>query len=387
MESLAHKIELKPNNKQKTYFRKACGIARFTWNWALANWNEYYHFNLAIPEGDRDPISGMMLKKEFNHIKREEFPWVFEVSKYVSQQPFIQLGRAYQRFFKGISKKPKFKKKSKSHDSFYIGGDQIKVRDKKVWVPNLGWVRLREQVRFKGTIRSATFSRKADRWFVAIQIDTKVTKTSPKGKTIGLDLGIDKMIQLSDGDFIQAPKPLSKKLTLLKRRQRKLAKKTFQSKNYQKQKLKIQRLYAKIANIRRDTLQQATTDIIKKYKTISIEDLHVKGMLKNHKLARAIADIGFYELRRQLEYKSQIYGNILYIADRFYPSSKLCSDCGNIKESLSLGDRIYKCSCGFKIDRDLNAAINLEKLINEKLRPARSKVTPREITALTLGYN
>ena len=383
MTHLAHKIELKPNNKQKTYFKKACGISRFTWNWALSSWNEYYQFNLALPKEDREPINGLMLKKEFNKIKKTEYPWVMEVSKYVCQQPFIHLNHAYKRFFKGIAEKPKLKKKNKSTDSFYIGGDQIKLINKKIWVPNLGWIRLKENLRFEGKIRSATFSRKADRWFVSVQVETEVEKKKHSHKTVGVDLGLKSLAQLSNGICIPSPAPLKQRLRKLKRKQRKLAKKSFRSNNYYKQKLKIERLHKKVASIRKETLHQITTYLTANFESIAIEDLNIKGMLKNHKLARAIADVGMYEFRRQLEYKSELYGNTLFIADRFYPSSKKCSSCGRVKKELSLSQREYECECGLKIDRDLNAAFNLENLVSN-LRPARSEVTPREIAAMDL---
>ncbi|MCB9062246.1 MAG: IS200/IS605 family element transposase accessory protein TnpB [Halobacteriovoraceae bacterium] len=386
MYALAHKIELKPTNKQVTYFKKASGIARFTWNWALASWNEYYLFNQNLPKDDRDSINGLMLKKEFNAIKKQDYPWVGEVSKYVCQQPFIQLNHAYSRFFKGLAHKPKFKKKNVSRDSFYIGGDQIKVKNKKVWVPNLGFVRLKEELRFKGKIRSATFSRKANRWFVSIQVDTEVNiKNKLKDNSVGVDLGVNSLIHTSDNIKVSAPKPLKQNLRVLKRQQRKLAKKTFNSSNYHKQKLKVEKTHLKIANTRKDNLHKITHFLTQNYKKIAIEDLNVKGMLKNHKLARAISDLGFYELRRQLKYKSALNDNVLFVADRFYPSSKKCGRCGKIKNDLKLKDRRYKCShCGLDIDRDLNAAINLESFVNHRIRGAASEFTPKEMTAIDL---
>lgn len=377
LNSLAHKIELNPTNKQKTYFKKACGISRFTWNWALANWNEQY-------KQKKSPISGMSLKKDFNKIKRDEYPWIYEVTKYAAQQPFIQLNHAYKRFFKGIANKPKFKKKGRCKDSFYVGGDQIKVKGKKVWIPNLGLVRLKEHLRFKGKIRSATFSRTADRWFVAIQVDTEIDKISPIRDSVGVDLGINTMAQLSSGVSVKSPKALKTNLRKLKKVQRQLKKKKFNSSNYVKRKLKVQKLHYKISNIRKDNLHKLTTHIIRSHKRISIEDLNVRGMLKNHKLARDISDIGFYEIRRQLEYKSKIHGNVLYVADRFFASSKKCSSCGIKNEKLTLKDRLFRCECGFEMDRDLNASINLEQVMTNKLRGATSEVTPMEMTAMDL---
>ncbi|MBF0442218.1 MAG: helix-turn-helix domain-containing protein, partial [Oligoflexales bacterium] len=168
---IAHKIELKANNKQKTYFARACGVSRFTYNWALNEWNTLYEKNRSCSSEEKEKISGLSLKKKFNAIKKEQFPWTKEVTKYAAQQPFIDLQNAFNRFFKKLGGKPKFKKKGQD-DSFYVGGDQIKVAGRKIWVPNLGFVRLKESLRYQGKINSATFSRMADRWFVSIQLDT-----------------------------------------------------------------------------------------------------------------------------------------------------------------------------------------------------------------------
>lgn len=390
--NLAHKIELKPNNKQRTYFKKACGVARMSWNWGLSNWNMYYEFNCELPKEDRDLISGYMLKKEFNTIKKEKFPWTKEVTKYACQQPFLQLDAAFKRFFKNLGKRPRFKKKNKSKDSFYVGGDQVKIKGKKIWVPNLGLVRLKESLRFIGKINSATFSRTADRWFVSVQVkigelELKIPDNKIRNNhlCVGVDLGINKMVALSNGTSIEAPKPLKNNLRRLGRYQRKLKKKIYRSQSYEKQRIKVAKIHMKIANLRKDCLHKTTTYLTENFLNISIEDLHVKGMIKNHKLARAISDIGFGEFKRQLVYKSERRGNVLFVADRFFPSSKTCSVCTKVNKDLTLKDRIFNCpNCFLKIDRDLNAAINLKKLMikNLKIRGAASEFTPLEMTAM-----
>ena len=245
---------------------------------------------------------------------------MFEVTKYASQQPFIHLNTAFRRFFKGVSSKPKFKKRNRSSDSFYVGGDQIKVVNKKIWVPNLGWVRLKEALRFEGKIRSATFSRRADRWFVSIQVDTKqllIEESKEKLDAVGLDLGINSLVHTSDGLSILSSKPLKKSLRAIRRASRRLSKKEKGSNKREKQKLRISKLHMKISNIRKDTLHKITSFITASYRNIAIEDLNVSGMLKNQRLSRAVSDLCFYEIRRQLEYKSKIYRNNLVIADRF----------------------------------------------------------------------
>ena len=370
MISVAHKIKLVPTNKQVTYFKKACGVARFTWNWGLDHWNKTYLSNKELPLHLRRPLNGMSLKKEFNSIKKSEFPWMYEVTKYASQQPFIQLDQAFKRFFKRLSNKPKFKKKNKSTDSFYIVGDQIKVHDKKVSIPLLGDVKLSEKLRFDGKIRSATISRTADFWFISIQVDIcEKTNTlfDQNESVIGVDLGINTLAQFSNGLAIIPPSPLAKALRKLKRLQRKLKKKNFNSKNYLKFKTKIQKLHYRIACIRKDNLHKISSFLTDNNKTTVIENLNVSGMLKNHKLSRNIADMGFYEFRRQLEYKAKMKGGIIHIAGRFYPSSKECFQCKEVNHNLLLSDRIFICGCGFTIDRDLNAALNLEGLVNKKI--------------------
>ena len=367
---IAHKIQLKHNNKQGTYFSKACGTSRFAWNWALAEWEKQYQ------EGKKP--TGMGLKKEFNAIKKKDFPWTKEVTKYAAQQPFLDLQDAYKRFWKKLSQKPKFKKKGKCKDSFYVGGDQLKIKGKKIWIPNLGFVRMSENLRFEGKINSAVFSRTADRWFVSIQVDTnKEFKKCGFENSVGVDLGINKMVVLSNKMAMESPKPLKKNLRKLARFQRKLKKKKFKSSNYNKQKIKVAKVHARVACIRKDTLHKTTTYLTKNYQEIGIENLNVKGMVKNHKLARAISDIGFGEFRRQLEYKADIRGNLVKIHDRFFPSSKTCSCCKKLKEDLTLKDRIFTCKwCNLEIDRDLNSAINLD------VRPARPELTSAEMTAM-----
>jgi putative transposase len=409
----SHKIELKPNNKQKTYFAKACGISRFAYNWGLARWIELYEENKKLPKELQHRISWQYLSKEFNAIKYEQFPWTLEVTKYASQEPFRNLGEAFSNFFKAAKKKkekagssqatlsipyPQFKKKGKCRDSFYIGGDQTKVKGRHIWIPNLGFVRMKHQLRFEGKINSVTISRTADRWFASIQVELpnelriingqRRGGEEEKNNSIGVDLGVNRMITTSEGISFHSPKPLKQYLRKLKRASRQLSKKITaakkegrelsKSKNYQKQKLRVAKIHARIANIRKDTLHKITSCLVNNYKNIAIEDLNVSGMLKNHKLARAIADMGFYEFRRQLVYKSQERGVNLVIVDRFFPSSKCCSSCGLIKEDLSLKERTFSCECGFEIDRDVNAAINLKNQIGRV--PAES--TPVEITAL-----
>ena len=369
---IAHKIELKTNNVQVTYFKRACGVARFAWNWGLAEWDQQF-------KSGQKP-SGMALKKQFNALKETEFPWTYEVTKYASQQPFLDLQDAWKRFFKKLGGKPRFKKKGKSHDSFYVGGDQIKLDESKmsIKIPNLGWVKMRESLRFDGKINSVVISRTADRWFATIQVETPISCPRHENQvSVGVDLGILQLATLSDGVMFQSPKPLHKLLRRLKRLSRKFSKKIKGSGRSKKTAENLARLHMRIANIRRDTLHKVTTTIVDNYSQIGIEDLHVKGMVRNSKLARAITDVGLGEFRRQLTYKAEWRGAAVVIHPRFFPSSKKCSSCGDVKEALSLSERTYRCECGLTIDRDLNAAMNLNP-VPKALR----EITPAEMTAL-----
>jgi putative transposase len=354
--TLTHKICLEPTHKQEQYFRKACGTARFTWNWALNEWQNQLKSGLKP--------TAFQLKKQFNAIKPTDFPWTYEVTKYASQQPFMFLQTAFQRFFEGKSRYPKFKKKG-HRDSFYVGNDQIKVNGNRLKLPKLSAIKMHETLRFNGQIVSTTISRTANKWFVSLTI--KLTSTPALSKSqagVGVDLGIKSLATLSNGEVFYAPKPLKKYLKKLKRLQRGLCRRKKDSHNRYFWKQKIAFVNAKIVNIRQNSLHQLTSYLTKHFAGIVIEDLNVKGMLANHKLARAISDIGLYEFRRQLEYKSKLKGNWLLIADRWFPSSKICSNCGSKKEELKLSQRIYHCgACGHQMERDLNAAQNLKNLL------------------------
>lgn len=353
----SHKIRLDPTFKQTTYFYKACGVSRFTWNWALAKWEEKYKAG--------DKTNALALKKEFNAMKAENFPWVYEVTKYASQQPFIHLQKAFQGFFGKKTKYPKYKKKG-IHDSFYIGGDQVQIKGKHVKIPNLGWVRLMEFLRFEGKITGVTISRSANHWFISVSVETSsLPKQCESQASIGVDLGITTLATLSNGQTFSNNNPLKRKLKRLRRHQRQLSRSIKGSKNRSKVKHRIAKLHYKVACSRNDAIHKLTTTLTRDYRNIVIEDLDISEMVKKKPLARSILDGGFYEFRRQLAYKAELRGNKIFIADKWYASSKKCSSCGYHKETLSLSERQYKCTkCELHIDRDLNAAKCLEQLLN-----------------------
>lgn len=352
----AHKIELKTNNKQATYFAKASGIARFAYNWALAEWSKRY------AEGKKP--NQLQLRRELNAIKSTQFPWMLEVTKNAPQMAIIQLGEAFQNFFKKRARYPQFRKKG-INDRFTLTNDQFAVKGSRIRIPHLGWVRMRESLRFEGRIISATISRKADRWFVSIAVEApNVVPLIRENQTeVGVDLGVSDFATLSTGEVISGPKPHRVLMKRLKRLSKSLSRKQRGSSNRKKAKLKLAKLHTRIANIRHDALHQLTTRLSRDYSLIVIEDLNVKGMMKNRRLSRAIGDMGFHEFRRQLEYKAKANDSKIVIADRWFASSKRCSSCGYQLDELPLSMRSWTCpACKTAHQRDLNAAINLKNL-------------------------
>lgn len=371
---VSHKIRLVPCYAQEQTFRRACGTARFAYNWALAQWQREY-----LAGGKPSEVA---LRKRLNAIKSDDFPWMGEVPKTVVQHAIKNLGVAYKNFFDDVAKakrgqikaskirKPHFKKKG-VHDGFRVdnGTDQthqnaVTVDGKRVKFSRIGWVRMREDVRFAGTILSATISRQADAWYCAFVIDIGELPAEGTARAIvGVDLGISRLATLSDGSPpILSPKPLRRLLGKLKRLNRSLHRKVKGSRNRVKAKTKLARLHARIAHIREDALHKLTTHLMQRFGVIVIENLNVSGMLANRRLSRAIADVGFFEFRRQLEYKAKMAGATVIVADRWFASSKLCSACFVKNESLTLKDRTWTCaSCGTFHDRDVNAAVNLAR--------------------------
>jgi putative transposase len=357
---LAHKIALDPNAAQRLYFARAAGTARFAWNWALARWRQEYALKREYCCGPWP--SEVWLRREFNAAKREQFPWVFDVTKCAVQEAIIDLGAAFRAFFEERAKYPRFKRKDDTPSfcaanevgTFRADGERIKL-------PVIGWVRMREAVRFSGPLKRATVSCEAGRWFVAIQIETNDVRPVMHPETmVGADLGVTALATLSTGEVIEGPKAHAAALKRLRRANKAMARKRRGSRNARKAKTRLSRLHRRVAAIRRDALHKLTTRITKTFAIIGIEDLNVKGMVRNRRLARAVSDVGMHEFRRQITYKARLYGARIVVADRWYPSSKTCSCCGVIKPTLDLAERTFRCEdCGFEAGRDINAALNL----------------------------
>ncbi|MHA1966109.1 MAG: RNA-guided endonuclease InsQ/TnpB family protein [Candidatus Thorarchaeota archaeon] len=358
----AYRYEIDPNNRQRTVLHRHAGVARFAYNWGLEQRISLFRTN----QGKARFTDAMKQHKLLNSLKKTQFPWMYECSKCAPQEALRDLHRAFQNFHRGRRKRkkigfPRFKRKG-VRDSFRLTGT-IRFDERKIQLPRIGKVRVKEKrdVYYNGRILSATVRRRADRWFVSVTVEEEITDTIPiKGESVGVDLGVKALATLSDGTILANPRALERRIRKLRHLAKSLSRKEKGSKNRERAKLRLARMYLKIFNIRQDTLHKVTTYLAKSHSRIVIEDLCVSGMMKNHRLARAIADVGFNEFRRQLEYKCQWYGSQLVIAPRMYPSSKLCSCCGHRKRELSLLERVYDCEqCGLRIDRDLNAALNL----------------------------
>jgi len=355
-----HKIRLYPNNKQATYFAKACGVARFAYNWALSEWKRKHEAGETITESE--------LRKALNAVKKEQFPWMYEVTKCAPQLAIRNdLNNAFQNFFTKRAQFPQYRKKG-IHDSFSVSNDQFEIIGKRVWIPLLGWVNTAEELRFDGKIIGAAISRTADKWYISIQVELPDAEPAHTGENqaVGVDLGIKALATLSDGTVIygaKAGKQCEKKLRRLNQelsRRKGANKGETKSKNFMKTKRKISRLYARMANIRADETHKLTTGLTRSYGLIGIEDLNVQDMMSRHNLARSVADMSFYEFRRQLEYKAASSGARIVVADMWFASSKICNVCNNKHEGLNLSDREWTCAeCGAHHDRDVNAAINL----------------------------
>jgi putative transposase len=356
---VAHRIRLDPNNVQATYLSRAAGTARFAYNWALNEWGKQYE--ACKTNSTLTKPSEAALRRLLNRIKREQFPWMLAVTKNAPQMAIMQLGRAFENFFAGRTCYPRFRRKGQD-DRFALTNDKFRIEGKRIRIPKLGWVRMRESLRFTGHIVSASVSRLAGRWYVSITVDASdlpVLSAENQG-TVGVDFGIKALATLSTGETFEGPKALRSLLVRLRQLSRALSRKVEGSRNRHKAKLKLARLHTRISNVRRDSLHQLSTSITRRFHMIGIEDLNVKGMLANPRMARAIADMGFHQLRRQLEYKAAWRGGQVVLVDRWFPSSKLCSCCGYRLVTLGLNVRHWTCpDCATSHDRDVNAAINL----------------------------
>ena len=375
------KIRLYPNNKQITKLFQYAGCARFAYNWAIAKEQENYKQKNKF-------LSDNELRKEFTQLKKlPEYRWLNEVSNNVTKQAIKDACNAYKKFFKGQCKYPKFKSKKHSTPSFYQDTGKIQFTDTHVKVEGfsmskrrnkqkLNWIRLCEKERIPINCKylNPRFTYDGLYWYVSIGIEVDDNNNLPSNDGVGIDLGIKNLAVCSDGNTYkninktQKVRKIEKKKRRLQRSISRRYEKNKKGDNYCKTSNIIKRekellkIIKHLTNIRHNYLHQTTSEIIKRKPSfICMEDLNVSGMMKNKHLSKAVQQQCFYEFRRQIEYKAKWNNIPLIIADRFFPSSKLCNCCGNIKKDLKLSDRIYKCECGNIIDRDFQASLNLKQ--------------------------
>ena len=355
---LAHKIEIRPTPEQEQHFEQACGSSRHLYN------------NLVTHFSQKDVKFSKKSAREFYYNSRKEFEWYNTLSTEIFQSTIDNLESAFKGFFKLGRGFPKLKKKgvkdsfriSQSPKFSVIGRDLRleKFNKKKDQLP----IKLREKLRFEGKTKQVTVSKSGGKWFASIlvEVESGYNRKHPKNNIeVGIDLGIKTLVTTSDGESTGKSNKLSKQLNKLTKLQQKLSRQKKGSNRRAKTKQKIQKLYFYVGQEKQALLHSVSDKLTSIYGTICMEDLDVKSMLEkgNNKLSRMIADVGMYELRRQITYKSFLRGGKVLFVDKYFPSSKKCSSCGNIKNDLKLSDRIYKCDCGLSIDRDLNAARNI----------------------------
>ncbi len=375
------RVMLLPNNKQQTKLFQYANTARFAYNWALGREQENYKNNGKF-------ISDKDLRKEFTQLKKtSEYAWLNNISNNVTKQAIKDACEAYRNFFKGITKFPRFKSKKYSAPKFYQDNVKIQFTDTYVKVEGfatskkknkqkLNWIRLAEHERIPSeNIKYINPRIKYDgfNWYITVGIEYEDYIDFPTNEGIGVDLGIKDLAICSDRNKYQNINKTQrvKKLEKRKRRlQRSISRRYEKNKkgvsycktrNIIKRKKELLKVTKRLTNIRQNYLHQTTSEIVKRKPSfICMEDLNVSGMMKNRHLSKAVQKQGFYEFRRLIKYKSEWNNIPVIIADRFFPSSKLCSCCGNIKKDLKLSDRIYKCECGNIIDRDFQASLNLK---------------------------
>ena len=351
--------------------KKHADAARFAWNWGLADRKKLYRETI----GQQRYTSAIQQHRKLITLKKTLFPWLYEVSKCAPQEALRDLEKAMRFFINSVSRTskthrfgfPRFKKKGKSAESFRLTG-RIKTitEENRIQLPRLGKIKIKSTIKLpeKSHILSATVKRETmEKWFVILKIRILQIDPNPQKwrfPEIGVDLGLKQFAVLSDGSSISYSLPLTNLLNKYQRLSKSLSRKKSGSQNWQKAKTKLAKHHYKIRNIRKDFLHKLTSYLTENFGQITIEDLNIKGLVRNRKLSRLFHDTSMGSFRRMLTYKSQQKGGSLIVADRFYPSSKRCSSCGFMNKDLTLSDRIFICpKCGLFIDRDHNAALNL----------------------------
>lgn len=401
----AHKIKLNPAPEQEQYFWRAAGIARYAFKWGLTEYNFRSDYNRKVIKagiGDKVKISGRLLKKEFNKVKPD---WVNDVTCWAYQGAFDDLQAAFTNYWRkfkngevsGFRKDgrpegwPRFKRRNKSTPAFYLANTALKFDDHYVQFDKarVGWVNMAERLRFNGRVLGGRISYRQGHWWLSVQVEMEHEILQHNGDAVGVDFGIKYLAVTSDGEVFDNPKSLIKAQAKLRRFQRKFdrqrrannpdnfnedstvkkgCREWIISNRMRETEKQIIKLHARVANIRQEIAHTMTTSLTNDYEIVCIEDLNIRGMLKNGRLAKHVADAGWYEKRRQLEYKAGFKGGYVSTVDQWFPSSKLCSnpECDYKNVDLTLSIRQWDCpECGQHNHRDGNAAVNIR---NEGLR-------------------
>ena len=353
MASYTYKFRLYPNADQQQRLVRHFGVCRFVYNYFLDRRKRLYRENKKGSSYYKDCATLTELKKEYE--------WIGEVNSQSLQQELKNLDTAFSRFFRKLARFPRFHSRHKDKQSFRVP-QFVTVKDGMIHFPKFReGIRLKQHRPIEGELRYATISKnRAGQYFACICVERTIQKLKEVKKEVGVDLGIKNLVTCSDGQVFENIKPYRSLELRLKRLQRSLSKKVKGSKNRERAKRKLAKLHQRVADIRNNHLHQVTRRMVNENQVIVIEDLNIRGMLRNHRLAKSIQDVSLYELVRQLEYKSEWYGRTLIKVDRWYPSSKTCSGCGFINQNLTLSDREWTCPrCGKVRDRDFNASVNI----------------------------
>ena len=419
---ISHRIQLLPNNMQKTYFRKAIGCARLAYNWGLAEWQRRYK------EGERD-ISGLTLQKAFYAIKKEQFPFTYEVTKYATAHAFDDLQHSFDRFFAHYAQYPKPHKKKDGKGSFYYCvnknttllssfNPQAKYLDGKAYntngkhqylnVPKLGYVKMTQKMRFNGRVVGVRIIQSGEKYYASFNVEIteeEYRRTHPHVNgnlqgAVGIDMGLKEAMTLSDCIAVKNPRFLKNNQRRISKINRQLSKRQHaknkqerlkgvkKSNNYIKLSKRLAKTRRHVTNIRHDFTQKLTTILTTSYAALVIEDLELEDMFKNKELAYSVSELMLGTIRLQIERKAEKNGVKIILADRFFASSKTCSKCGYKNGNLSLQDRTFVCPhCGNVINRDLNASFNLRSLIKDQVGADYPELTPADLTALLSRFS
>lgn len=353
-----YRFRLCSTQAQGQAFLSLAGSRRFVFNWALARRKAHY-------AETQKTLSLKELSAELTALKKqEETAWLKESDSQLLQQALADCDRAFKNFFEKRARFPRFKSKHRDTPAFRIP-QRVRTDGNRLYVPKVGWVKFRKSQDIDGITKSATFKREADgHWYVSLVSEFEMPDVPlppvPESEVVGIDLGLKDFVTLSDGRRKPAERFFRKAERKLRRAAKTLSRRKRGSNRYTQARRKLARIHRRVANQRNDFVHQTTAKLVKEFSGFCIEDLSVKGMAKT-KLSKSVLDAAFGEFRRQLEYKSIWHRKHLAVIDRFFPSSKLCGDCGAINTELTLGDREWTCACGAVHDRDLNAARNIQR--------------------------